>query len=422
MLHELTDWLELLITFLRKQEGPEFLRHLRRTYQSLVSHPQLGPILGTLRLEAYQVESAFEVEHDRAVRAFAALKAQLVRLDPPSQELHATPPGPDQESYEHWQSFAMFDRIVAGASHPFNIPEQSTRAHQLARILRLRLEELQYSKADPTGGLTRADENQRPDLNPIAKDFVEVGKRLRHAWNVVEYERAAHPGFALLQLDEFVASMLPGPDADTFMDPLLGQSENLVSKWVIQYRALLERLHQELRIRLGTRRSLFALLERFRGRCQWHERADLLKLAHSKGGKPEDKLVSMMSRWLYDQGLNPLGQASAGGLRPDLFDPSRRPAIYVEAKQYKKSPISLIKKAVGQVDDTAAQFTAEPYAIREAFLAVFRLDGPLLVPQTLVMQRGTYTLHIVVIDLKPLAKAGSREKESALQLTEEIIT
>jgi hypothetical protein len=70
----------------------------------------------------------------------------------------------------------------------------------------------------------------------------------------------------------------------------------------------------------------------------------------------------------------------------------------------------------------AYQFTAEPYAIREAFLAVFRIDGPLVIPQTLVMQRGTYTLYIVVIDLKPLAKAGSRERESALQLTEGIIT
>jgi hypothetical protein len=284
------------------------------------------------------------------------------------------------------------------------------------------LHHLASDSSGGSGGSIRADKNQRPDLNPISKEFVEVDKRLRYAWNVLEYERAAHPGFALLQLDEFVASMLPDPDADTFMDPLLDQAEDLVAQWVAQYRALIERIHQELRLRLGTQRSVLALLERFRGRCQWHERADLFKLATTKGGKPEDKLVSVMARWLYDQGMNPLGQASAGGLRPDLFDPSRRPAVYVEAKQYKKSPIPAIRKALKQVDDTAAQFTAEPYAIREAFLAVFRLDGPLLVPQTLTMQRGAYTLHIVVIDLKPLAKAGSREPESAIQLTEEIIT
>ena len=315
----------------------------------------------------------------------------------------------------------MFDSIVASAWEPVITADPQTRAHRLTRILGRRLDELRRESADSSGDGTRAHKDQRTGLDPIAKSFAEVNKRLRYACNVLEYERASHPGFALLQLDKFVASMLPAPDADPFMDPLLDQDKELVVKWVTQYRALVKRIHQEVRLRIGTQKSVFALLERFRGRCQWHERTDLLKLAYSKGGKPEDKLVSVMARWLYDQGLNPLGQASAGGLRPDLFDPSRRPAIYVEAKQYKKSPIATIRKAVGQVDDTAAQFTAEPYAIREAFLAVFRLDGPLVVPQTLVVRRGTYTLYIVVIDLKPLVKAGSRERESAVQLTEGVI-
>ncbi len=418
MLHELTEWLDLLVTFLDRQKGAEFLRHLRRTYQSLVGHPQLGPILEALRAEARQIESVFDLENERAVNALTALKAKTVRLAPASQGLHATPPGPNQLDPEYWESFAVFDKIAAGDAPPSTNTDPPTQAHQLARILHRRLSDLQYSTVDASGETISTQKNQRPDLNPISKEFIEVNKRLQYAWNVLEYERAAHPSFALLQLDGFVASMLPAPDADTFMDPLLDQDGGQVLEWVTQYSAIVERIHQEVRLRIGTRKSVFALLDRFRGRCQWHERADLFKLAHSKGGKPEDKLVSVMARWLYDQGLNPLGQASAGGLRPDLFDPSRRPAVYVEAKQYKKSPIATIRKAVGQVDDTAAQFTAEPYAIREAFLAVFRLDGPLVIPQTLVMQRGTYTLYIVVIDLKPLQKAGSRERELPVQLTE----
>jgi hypothetical protein len=423
MLHELTEWLDLLITFLNKQQGPEFLRHLRRTYQALASHPQLGPILGALRGEADQIKSAFDAEHERVVKEFAALKADVVQRDPLSQILHATPPSLDEGWAAHEQSFAMFDKIVARPSPEEIITQSNTRAHKLANILFQRLNQLQYVTSDASGHSTRADENQRPDLEPIHNRAYEVNKRLNHACNVVmAYEKAAHPGFALLELDKFVAAMLLGPDAVAFTDPLIDEDKDRVANWVIQYKTIVDRIHQELRLRLGTQRSAFALLERFRGRCQWHERADLFKLAASRGGKPEDKLVSVMARWLYDQGLNPLGQASAGGLRPDLFDPSRRPAIYVEAKQYKRAPIGVIRKALGQIDDTAAQFTAEPYAIREAFLAVFRLDGRLVVPNTLVMQRGSYTLYIVVIDLKPLTKAGSREREFAVQLTEKMLT
>lgn len=422
MLHELTEWLDLHVAFLEKQDGTRFLRQLRRTYQSLVNHPQLGPILGPLRAEASELESAFNESQRRAVEVLVTLKAEVVHLDPPSQELHATPPGPNQVYVAHWTSFAVFDRIVADNWHPVTTAEQPTRAHYLALILRRRLEQLQYSTVDANGESTFTTENLRPVFNPVARRLVEEEKRLWHAWHVIENERASHPGFALVQLDQFIASMLLGPEADPFMDPLLDQEENLVRQWVAEYRTLVERIHQELRLRLGTRRSMFALLERFRGRCQWHERAELHTLANSRGGKPEDKLVSIMARWLYDQGLSPLGQASAGGLRPDLFDPSRRPAVYIEAKQYRKAPLATIKKAIGQVDSTAAQFTAEPYAIREAFLAVFRLDGPLTIPQTLVVQRGTYTLYLVVIDLKPITMTGSRERGPAVQLTEALVT
>jgi hypothetical protein len=71
-----------------------------------------------------------------------------------------------------------------------------------------------------------------------------------------------------------------------------------------------------------------------------------------------------------------------------------------------------------QVADTAAQFTAEPYLVSEAFLAVFRLDGPLVIPQTFVLSRGAYTLYIVVIDLKPITGVGSRQKSNPVQVTE----
>jgi hypothetical protein len=422
MFRDLAEFVDLEVNYLLNLRNSPFLRQLRRLIRALYENAHLKQLIDDLHRERDDLLAKFKREYDDLMQELLRFKAELVELDPASQERNATKPKPGEMNANYPSSLAWFDEL-ANAAPPANLFDLAQRVGEMTTILLTNIDRLQYwrANANPPPPLIKVEENQRKDLNPLAQKVLEAIHKVGFLRDALFNEKESNPAFALVELEEFVNKMLPGPTAERFLDPLAIQAGDQIDKWEAQYRPIVQRVQHELRLRIGSRGSNVALLERFRGRCQWHEREELYKLAATGNGKPEDRLVRVMERWLYDQGLNPIAQVSAGGLRPDLFDPSRRPAVFVEAKQYRGSPLATIRAAVRQVDDTAGQFTAEPYQITEAFLAVFRLGGSLAIPATLVLSRGAYSLYIVVIDLKPLEFSGSRQKEAAVLLTEDAI-
>lgn len=411
------DFLELQLNYLMTHDGSQFLRELPRFAAALQSQPILGEVLDTMRREHRAIEVRTEATERAFVKALVAVKAEIVRLDPASQIRNESPRNGDRSDPE-WRvsSFAAFDAIAAGESLPLHVNDETTRPDQLCRILRGNLERLRQPPDAEFGG--PGPENLRPELVPATQRFVEIERQVADAKRDSAIEQATHPALALGTIDGLLAELETlRAGKNLLLDPLDDANEEVYRPTVARAKTALKRLRHDLTVRLASRRSLVALLERFRARCQWHARAELYALANRRGGKPEDRLVAELARWLHDQGLNPIGQASAGGLRPDLFDPSRRPAIYIEAKQYKTAPFAKIRQGIKQVEDTAAQFTADPYRIDEAFLVVFRLDGGLATPHLLTIPRGTYRLHVVIVDLKPITKVGSRQRAPPVSLT-----
>jgi hypothetical protein len=195
-----------------------------------------------------------------------------------------------------------------------------------------------------------------------------------------------------------------------------GADQQIIERRVRELRESVERLREDLRRRIGATRSRLALVNRFKLRCEWHDRERMLAVADDTrlSGGPEDRVTAELARYLFDAGLSPLTKPLAGGLQLDLLDPTA--SFYVEAKQYSASSARVsIVKAVAQVIDTVGRLRLGPYAVDEAFCVIFRRAGPYY-DLPLVLQTETYRLHLVLIDLAPASEAGRRQPEKPVQI------
>jgi hypothetical protein len=190
----------------------------------------------------------------------------------------------------------------------------------------------------------------------------------------------------------------------------------IIDKRVADLRGAVERLREDLHRRIGATRSRLALVNRFKLRCEWHDRERMLAVADDDrlSGGPEDRLTGEFARYLFDAGLSPLTKPLAGGLQPDLLDPLA--SFYVEAKQYATSSArGDIVKSVAQVLDTVGRLRGGPYAVDEAFCVVFRREGPYY-DLPAVLQTETFRLHLVLVDLAPTTQAGRRQRDKPVQI------
>jgi hypothetical protein len=248
-------------------------------------------------------------------------------------------------------------------------------------------------------------------------------------------DQLTHPGVALVVLEEadrallyrvFCTALRPPwydqlrssaggawfPDSEALeLAVKTNADQPALGPWIEHLKGSARRLHQGLRMKIGSTRSLFRLLLRFKTRCEWHDRSRLLALGASDVG--EDRLTEELARWLFDQGLNPITQPLMAGLRPDLFDPTKDPtySLYVEAKQYRSARYarSTIIKGARQLYNTVLRLRGDHYSITEAFYVIFRRGGPdFLLPST-VKNEG-WTLFPLVVDIGPGATSGSRQR------------
>lgn len=176
-------------------------------------------------------------------------------------------------------------------------------------------------------------------------------------------------------------------------------------------------VHEELRAQIGLTRSHFGLVMRFADRCQQYDAARLrAAVGEDKTGRPERCLTLELARFLFDHGLTPLIDPEIGGLRPDVFEPHRRWALYVEAKQYDKNATrrSIVENCA-QVWSTWNRLRSR-YEVSEAFLVVFRRGGPVVHLPKLV-RHDDLSLYPVLVDIAPTEEAGSREKSLPLDVT-----
>jgi hypothetical protein len=179
-------------------------------------------------------------------------------------------------------------------------------------------------------------------------------------------------------------------------------------------------LHLALSTSLGRARSRWATMRRFAARCECFEREQLLRemdtQARKRGAgkrKPEAVLTLAFARYLFDAGYNPLVDAAACGLRPDIFELTAQPAVYVETKQYErvgKGIGNALRRDLAQTITTWARL-AKRWHTPEAFLLLFRRSGRSIeIENPEVRWRGG-RLYVLVVDLAEAKETGSRAAE-----------
>ena len=280
-------------------------------------------------------------------------------------------------------------------------------------------------------------EPERTELDQWRTRVGNVDRRLSHSRRWFRLRMRTSPGLALRDLQAARDAVQPplklvDPDDNPVVvlsdmvrmissadypllkvadgDRLDDTDRKLIAERVTHLRSSAERLHEELRRRIGATRSRLALVHRFKLRCEWHDRERMAAVADDRclGGGPEDRLTAEFARYLFDQGLSPLSKPMTGGLQPDLLDPAAR--FYVEAKQYDSSARGDIVKAVAQVIDTVGRLRGGQYEVEEAFCVIFRRKGPYYdLPDTL--HTHSYRLQLVLVDLAAADETGRRQRE-----------
>lgn len=168
-------------------------------------------------------------------------------------------------------------------------------------------------------------------------------------------------------------------------------------------------LHLALVTSLARGRSRWAMVKRFAARCESLDR-ERLRSGLENEPRKEAFLTLEFARYLFDAGYNPLVDAAACGLRPDVLDVTAEPAVYVEAKQYEKvdeATVGKLKEGLAQTLNTWSRL-ANRWRVPEAFLLVFRRSGRPLDFEGSELQVSRGRLYVLCVDLADSAESGSR--------------
>ncbi|WXH32370.1 hypothetical protein WA016_06353 [Myxococcus stipitatus] len=373
------------------------------------------------------------------IQQMVGLRKRLGQVSPGLESLFGKRPTGFDESNPAWShSLECFDAMVEGedisilgmAKH-----RDDSLARRLLTLLRV--------------NLTRAKEMQDASLEALLKlegDWRNLQEPYEYAWRLHVDEISAHPGYALVVLKEFLVLVNPlprigdavrawreevgeirkGRPAQVFSelrgilyDGKQGTGVGLDLKRQIEPHICT--LREGLVFRVGTRLSLASLFNRFQSRCEQHDAPRLRALVDEvrrRKGKPEDVLRDQLALWLFDQGLNPVTEPRIGNLRPDLLDPG---ALYIEAKQYDRSPRVKIIRGMYQMYDTFRRLRGAHPEVNEGFFVVFRRAGPHVTAPPSVSSSEGWIIHIKFVDLAD-GGIGSRQKQRPVDISMEEIS
>lgn len=407
----LTDVLDRHMAHLTKHTGPaDWTIHwsLPAFLRLLWSEPILAALImeyvGEYEGQLGVLIPAFDALATRATRLFTERHADLQSLRP---EL-------DPQAWEH----IGFDKFSGGSpSLDPSVALQSLRHW------------IEFNYGDPRRLWTAPKAaDVSPELERLSAEMKALDLR-------ADLIRQAMPGGAY---DHLVGKVVrfTYSTGDSVGDRVHNENVEKLHRWIREYALFGQRpgepdqyevtriqratrtLHLALVTSLAHGRSRWAMVRRFAARCESFDRDQLLRAieldAEEPGrGKPEAVLTLAFARYLFDAGFNPLVDAAACGLRPDVLDPTNQPAVYVEAKQYADVGPAFTNGLRGDLAQTLNTWgrLAKRWWTPEAFLLIFRRSGrPIEIDQPGVSYLGR-RLYVLVVDLGAPNESGSRAME-----------
>jgi hypothetical protein len=160
----------------------------------------------------------------------------------------------------------------------------------------------------------------------------------------------------------------------------------------------LRRLHNFVLDSLDKTSLGFALIRKFKQRCEWYDRENLLKLTERQTGQQrnqvEVKLTLELARYLHDNGVIPLSQVILGSVRPDLLGLYSGEELFpIEVKVIKLNEKRRLRLGFNQI----LQYL-RTIGMKEGFYIVFcRGDFTLDTPDSVLI--NDQRINLVTIDL-----------------------
>jgi hypothetical protein len=444
----LVELLDRQVDFLLRQtDSAAFVIQVEPFLRALRTEPRLAAYLDDVLEEVVHIVDDMEEVDAELTAELVKLRHELVELLPEADDSDVQPPSESTSAAAESQArlsysgtLAYFDDWAASEPQPFNADGDGGLSRRLLGILHGKdgayLQEFEAA--------SEQSEPARDVLGAWRGRLGNVHHRYDYAVRLLKLRTRTSAGVALLMLEAVPDQLNPPPrllddGGDDSLDAASGRmrwmssegyslfklawrqgldaaDQSIIGNRVAELRDAVERLREELHRRIGITRSRAAVVDRFKLRCEWHDRERMLAVADDDRlpGGPDDRLTGEFARYLFDAGLSPLTQPLADGLQPDRLDPSA--SFYVEAKQFGSSSArGDIVNGVKQVLDTLGRLRGGPYAVDEAFCVVFRRDGPYYdLPE--LLQTATYRLHLVLVDLAPTTETRRQQRDKPVQI------
>lgn len=416
MFHNLGDATEVLnrrFAFLREQAGAALVVHLPSYLDLITCDTRIAPYTQELKTEADALRSEFAKHCELVATEARGLKDAL----PPGKLLGANLP----YTLKSFDEISAQQDFMPGVVVAYRDSEDHSDAAKLiARLL----------------------------ANGGGPDTAELESRHQRAFRRFKLREWRCPGHAIRRLTFLTAQLNPRPivlqaadDGEIDENTLrpYGIVPDLFRKAIWQHveeksmeaahlrdalslvAADVALVHGELCDRIGGTMSRLALVNRFKRRCEWYDASRMRELAETAEAvsRKEALFTDELARFLFDAGLEPVTEFTAGSVRLDIVESGTRGrGLYVEAKQYGlgESATSKAKQALRQVRSTAGRLRGSPYEVREAFVVMFRRGGPLF-ELPAVFETHDIRVHFVTVDLAPTSEAGSKEKQEPVLVT-----
>jgi hypothetical protein len=306
---ELLNWQTDFL--LRQETDAEFLVQVPAYLQTLRGEPRLAIHMEDLDREAALLLAAHEPHDSQELPELSQIRDELVQRAPEAGDSEEAPPSGGLDMLRWAMTLAAFDPIVSGELQPASTSGFGLgRTGHLVEMLQAKLQRLQRPLPSDDGAPSSSRQNQRPDLDDLAMRLGNVARRHEHFANHVRLTERTSAGLALKRLDGVLSALNPPPLQASSPEELSSQFRSsvvphvstgghalflsahgeqlddahtqFVADRVRDLRKDVQRLHADLRRRIGTTASRLALVLRFKHRAEWYDRDRLRELAELK--------------------------------------------------------------------------------------------------------------------------------------------
>lgn len=413
MIEDLVDVIDRSWSALEKQTGVAFALGCFPFRDQLLRDPRTAQLLADFRRENRDALDDLARAVDAARVATLALFDNLEATYP-----NVVPTAPDAHGYDRTAAGIrrrLEPREVDPEDVEWNLAQEHVDDHRIGEAVAIVRRLIQETD----------DDALRAEID-IVEQQVQFAKRVRRIY----FQTSA--GASLARVERDLGDLHPpvaDPNSNAQLARLcrveghaLGRIHNVIFEGervmpdsgdvremdaaIAALRADVQRVHDEIRRRLGAERSLLSVVHRYRQKCQWYDAERLRALAENGTGTPEDRLSETLATYLFDHGLNPLTRPLLGRILPDILDPNSPFSFYIEAKQYRRGVPGYLLQGMQQVWDMLDHLLGTGFDVREAFYVIYRRSGPRYSFPERVQHRNR-VVHIVVIDIAATSERGA---------------